>query len=95
MSIRDFGFQIYKSCFNEEHLFFSCADKTSPTSPNNGAVGGISSMSGKENNDEKYEKGVPIHGDMMFHNFVVTLQNNPGQIIRYNFDWPLILKIAR
>lgn len=61
---------------------FLFIDKTSPTSPNSGAVGGMASMSTSEN-EEKYEQGVPIHGDLMFHNFVVTLQDNPGQIIRY------------
>lgn len=62
-------------------FLFCFTEKTSPTSPNSGAVGGISSISSSEN-EEKYEKGIPIHGDLMFHNFLVTLQDNPGQIIR-------------
>ena len=31
---------------------------------------------------EKYEKGIPKHGDEMFHNFVTRIQKNPGQILR-------------
>lgn len=33
---------------------------------------------------EKYEKGVPRHGDEMFHNFVCRIQRNHGQLLRYN-----------
>lgn len=51
--------------------------KTSPSSPGNVACGG-----GGDECDEKYEKGIPKHGDIMFHNFVVTIQENAGQIIR-------------
>lgn len=32
---------------------------------------------------EKYERGVPAHGDAMFHNFVTRVQQNPGQVLRY------------
>lgn len=32
--------------------------------------------------EEKYEKGVPAHGDVTFHNFVSVIQQNPGQILR-------------
>ncbi|XP_015522631.2 programmed cell death protein 2-like [Neodiprion pinetum] len=35
---------------------------------------------------EKYEKGIPIHGDEMFHDFMSRLQMNPGQILRYSRD---------
>jgi len=31
---------------------------------------------------EKYEKGIPKHGDEMFHNFVCKIQRNPGQLLR-------------
>lgn len=51
--------------------------KTSPSSPGNVASGGAGDES-----DEKYEKGIPKHGDIMFHNFLVTIQENSGQIIR-------------
>ena len=58
--------------------FFFCAElKTSPSSPGNVASGG-----GPDESDEKYEKGIPKHGDIMFHNFLVTIQENAGQIIR-------------
>lgn len=33
-----------------------------------------------------------MHGDMMFHNFLVTIQENPGQILRYSRDsLPLLI----
>ncbi|XP_012252253.2 programmed cell death protein 2-like [Athalia rosae] len=35
---------------------------------------------------EKYEKGIPVHGDEMFHDFMSRLQMNPGQILRYSRD---------
>lgn len=56
--------------------------KTSPDSPlgqGGGAVGGQQPMDA-----EMYEKGVPAHGDLMFHNFMTKLQENPGQILRYS-----------
>lgn len=31
---------------------------------------------------EKYEKGIPMHGDEMFHNFITQIQKNPGQLLR-------------
>lgn len=35
-----------------------------------------------ETDSEKYEKGIPMHGDEMFHNFVSQIQKNPGQLLR-------------
>ncbi|KAK9881933.1 hypothetical protein WA026_018127 [Henosepilachna vigintioctopunctata] len=35
---------------------------------------------------ENYEKGVPAHGDKMFHYFLSRIQKNPGQILRYCRD---------
>lgn len=32
--------------------------------------------------EERYEKGVPAHGDVTFHHFVSVIQQNPGQILR-------------
>lgn len=54
--------------------------RTSPSSPGNIAAGGA----GLHNADteEKYEKGVPAHGDLMFHNFLTKIHENPGQILR-------------
>lgn len=46
------------------------------------------SIDGKTNETdmEKYEKGIPMHGDEMFHNFVSQIQKNPGQLLRYSRD---------
>lgn len=61
-----------------ENVFFFFSElKTSPSSPGNVASGG-----GGDESDEKYEKGIPKHGDIMFHNFLVRIQENSGQIIR-------------
>lgn len=38
-----------------------------------------------ETDSEKYEKGIPLHGDKMFHNFVSQIQKNPGQLLRYKY----------
>ncbi|XP_015590316.1 programmed cell death protein 2-like [Cephus cinctus] len=48
---------------------------------------------GTETNPEKYEKGIPAHGDEMFHDFLSRIQINPGQILRYSRDdtAPLLL----
>lgn len=35
------------------------------------------------NEQETYEKALPAHGDVVFHNFITTIQQNPGQILRY------------
>lgn len=57
---------------------------TSPSSPvassGCGDAGGGGGGGGES--EEKYEKGIPMHGDVMFHNFVSTIQENPGQILR-------------
>ncbi|XP_058448009.1 programmed cell death protein 2-like [Malaya genurostris] len=56
--------------------------KTSPDSPvGHGAAGG-----GYVNpiEQELYEKGIPMHGDLMFHNFMTKVHENPGQILRYS-----------
>lgn len=52
----------------------------SPSSPGNLAAGGANPISGEA--DEKYEKPAPIHGDLMFYNYLEQIQENPGQIIR-------------
>lgn len=62
--------------------FQSTEMRKSPSSPGNKAIGpGNDAIVGNDG-DEQYEKGIPIHGDVMFHNFLVTLQENPGQILR-------------
>uniref|UniRef100_A0A8W7P2F9 Programmed cell death protein 2 C-terminal domain-containing protein n=1 Tax=Anopheles coluzzii TaxID=1518534 RepID=A0A8W7P2F9_ANOCL len=39
----------------------------------------------KANHDQElYEKGIPMHGDLMFHSFLSKLQENPGQLLRYS-----------
>ncbi|XP_020814149.1 programmed cell death protein 2-like [Drosophila serrata] len=35
---------------------------------------------------EAYEKALPAHGDILFHNFITTIQQNPGQVLRYSRD---------
>lgn len=37
----------------------------------------------KSDSDEKYEKAMPVHGDLMFHKYLERIQENPGQILRY------------
>lgn len=51
----------------------------SPSSPGNLAAGG-GAIGGES--DEKYEKAVPMHGDLMFYNYLEQIQQNPGQILR-------------
>ncbi|XP_055325136.1 programmed cell death protein 2-like [Sitodiplosis mosellana] len=64
--------------------------KANPSSPCNLVTGGIVSM--KSDNDEKYEKTMPVHGDLMFHNYLERIQENPGQILRYSRDTlPLLI----
>lgn len=63
--------------------------RTSPDSPvGHGAVGGANVAHVEQ---ELYEKGVPMHGDIMFHNFMSRIQENPGQIIRYSRNAPPLL----
>lgn len=56
--------------------------KTSPDSPIGHGVAGGGHPTPMD--QELYEKGIPMHGDLMFHNFMTTLQTNPGQILRYS-----------
>lgn len=53
--------------------------RSSPEEPGAAAGGG-----GCE--EESYERGVPVHGDLYFHYFLERLQENPGQVIRYSRD---------
>lgn len=56
---------------------------TSPSSPvASSGCGDAGGGGGGVESEEKYEKGIPMHGDVMFHNFVSTIQENPGQILR-------------
>ncbi|XP_037949802.1 programmed cell death protein 2-like [Teleopsis dalmanni] len=68
-------------------------------SPSGGAVGAtnISDTIGIVNGGggdegEVYEKTLPAHGDIIFHQFVSTLQRYPGQVLRYSRDtYPLLI----
>lgn len=61
-----------------------CSPEESP-----GAAGGFDDQEG-------YERGVPLHGDMQFHHFVQRIQENPGQIVRYSRDaGPLLIAPLR
>lgn len=62
------------------YFFFFSEQKANPNSPCNLVTGGIVAMKG--DSDEKYEKAVPVHGDLMFHNYLERIQENPGQILR-------------
>uniref|UniRef100_A0A2M4AV22 Putative programmed cell death protein n=1 Tax=Anopheles triannulatus TaxID=58253 RepID=A0A2M4AV22_9DIPT len=56
---------------------------TSPDSPaESGSASGGKTLGTQE--QELYEKGVPMHGDLMFHSFMTKLQENPGQVLRYS-----------
>lgn len=60
----------------------------SPDEPR-GAVGGADDI-------ETYERGIPLHGDVVFHQFVQRIQQNPGQILRYSrFASPLLIAPLR
>lgn len=61
------------------HLNF-IEQKANPSSPSNVVTGCTVAM--KSDNDEKYEKAIPVHGDLMFHNYMERIQQNPGQILR-------------
>lgn len=50
-----------------------------------GSIGCVA-MGGGGVEEETYERGVPIHGDLVFHYFLQRIQENPGQIIRYTRD---------
>ncbi|KAH8417687.1 hypothetical protein KR222_004424 [Zaprionus bogoriensis] len=54
----------------------------SPVGAASGAGGGHDA--GLE--QEAYEKALPAHGDVVFHNFITTIQQNPGQLLRYSRD---------
>lgn len=61
--------------------------RTSPDEP--GAAGGC-------DDTETYERGIPLHGDVIFHSFVQRIQQNPGQILRYSRDAsPLLIAPLR
>lgn len=47
--------------------------KTNPESP---------TITGNDFEQETYEKTIPLHGDVMFHNFISVIQKNPGHIVR-------------
>uniref|UniRef100_A0A1L8DJB5 Putative programmed cell death protein n=1 Tax=Nyssomyia neivai TaxID=330878 RepID=A0A1L8DJB5_9DIPT len=45
---------------------------------------------------EHYEKGIPAHGDLMFHAFITRIQENPGQVIRYSRNTvPLLINYLK
>ncbi|KFB37457.1 AGAP001972-PA-like protein [Anopheles sinensis] len=58
--------------------------KTSPDSPSENVASGGKGPTKTNHDLELYEKGIPMHGDLMFHSFMCKLQENPGQILRYS-----------
>ncbi|CAD7093629.1 unnamed protein product [Hermetia illucens] len=67
----------------QEYQFRDENCRSSPDSPVAAAAIG---NGGAESEQEAYEHAVPAHGDVIFHNFMSTIQDNPGQIIRYSRD---------
>ncbi|KAH8414314.1 hypothetical protein KR215_002984 [Drosophila sulfurigaster] len=55
----------------------------SPVAAASGAAAGGGDASDEQ---EAYEKALPAHGDVVFHNFITTIQQNPGQLLRYSRD---------
>jgi len=45
-------------------------------------TGGASGAGEPGEEYESYEKSLPAHGDIVFHNFITTIQQNPGQLLR-------------
>lgn len=62
------------------YLKFFQEKVSSPSSPSGNVAGG---GGGGDCDNEQYEKGIPAHGDLTFHNFLSVIQQNPGQIIRF------------
>ncbi|KAI9581311.1 programmed cell death protein 2-like [Glossina fuscipes] len=91
-------YENYDGCLSAEHIRdlyqeYKKQDE-SAHSPNNGQqsdndCGGVVRT---PEDQESYEKVLPAHGDVMFHNFLSILQQNPGQILRYSRDaLPLLI----
>uniref|UniRef100_A0A336MIW4 CSON002202 protein n=1 Tax=Culicoides sonorensis TaxID=179676 RepID=A0A336MIW4_CULSO len=59
---------------------YEMRDDTLRTSPDDPNVGAGNNM----DEGEIYERGIPVHGDLMFHNFLSRIQENPGQMLRYS-----------
>ncbi|GAB0091503.1 programmed cell death protein 2-like [Sergentomyia squamirostris] len=61
-----------------------------------GASGGGEKRGEILGDGEQYEKGVPAHGDLMFHAFITRIQENPGQILRYSRNTvPLLISYLK
>ncbi|XP_017139969.2 programmed cell death protein 2-like [Drosophila miranda] len=81
-------FENYGGTLSMDHIRdlyqeYKLRDDESAHSP----MGGGASSSGEPCDDhESYEKALPAHGDIVFHNFITTIQQNPGQILRYSRD---------
>ncbi|KAH8331138.1 hypothetical protein KR067_012059 [Drosophila pandora] len=80
-------FENYGGALSMDHIRdlyqeYKLRDGDAASSPTGAAVG--SGEPGEEN--ESYEKAIPAHGDFVFHNFITTIQQNPGQVLRYSRD---------
>lgn len=88
------GKEIIPEHVRELMLEYEMRDETPRTSPNDdpnlaAACIGVANM----DDSEQYERGIPLHGDLIFHNFVTRIQENPGQIIRYSREAaPLLIR---
>lgn len=72
-----FGSGISDEHVRELYAEYQKHDEVSKHSPTSGS--GSSNDAGE---GEQYENATPAHGDLMFYNFLETIQRNPGQIIR-------------
>ncbi|XP_017076878.1 programmed cell death protein 2-like [Drosophila eugracilis] len=61
---------------------YKLRDEDTVHSPTGGASGSVE----PSDEHESYEKALPAHGDIVFHNFITTIQQNPGQLLRYSRD---------
>ncbi|XP_061391380.1 uncharacterized protein LOC133326788 [Musca vetustissima] len=83
-------YELYGGSLSAEHirelyLEYKKQDESalSPGSAGGSAGGGSSGVAAATPEDqEAYEKALPAHGDLMFHHFLSTIQQNPGQILR-------------
>ncbi|XP_064552935.1 programmed cell death protein 2-like [Drosophila montana] len=69
--------------------------KLQDENPARSPIADVASVAGSSEaceEQEAYEKALPAHGDVVFHNFITTIQQNPGQILRYSRDaYPLLV----
>ncbi|XP_043657139.1 programmed cell death protein 2-like [Drosophila teissieri] len=78
----NFGGALSMDHIRDLYQEYKLRDEDAGQSPTGGASG--SAEQGDEH--ESYEKALPAHGDLVFHNFITTIHQNPGQLLRYSRD---------